>query len=62
MRITGQRTFTLAAAALASGFLLALLGKLTGDFATIASIAVGSYAGKSAYTTGKGGTVAEPSA
>jgi hypothetical protein len=61
MRLTGQRTFTLAASALGGAFLLALLGKLTGDFATVASISVGAYAGKSAWTTGKGGAT-EPAA
>jgi len=61
MRIIGQRTFLISIGALGGAFLLALLGKLTGDFATIASIACGSYAAKSAWTTGKGGAT-EPAA
>ena len=62
MTVTGNRTFVLASSALAGGFLLAVLGKLTGDFATIASVAVGAYAGKSAWTTGRGTTPPEPTA
>jgi hypothetical protein len=43
-RIAGWRKWSIAAAALSMGFILALLGKLTGDFATIASITVGAFA------------------
>jgi hypothetical protein len=56
MSLTGNRTFVLAVGSLAGAFLLALLGKLTGDFSAVASIACASYAGKSAWTTGKGAT------
>ena len=44
MRTQGWRKWSIAAAALTMGFILALLGKLTGDFATIASITVGAFA------------------
>jgi uncharacterized membrane protein YjjB (DUF3815 family) len=40
----GWRKWSIAMASLCMGFVLGLLGKLTGDFATIASITVGAFA------------------
>ena len=40
----GMRKFYLAGAALCMAFILALLNKLSGDFATVASISVGAFA------------------
>jgi hypothetical protein len=39
----GYRKFAVTAAALAGGFVLALFGKLTGDFTTIATVCVGAF-------------------
>jgi uncharacterized membrane protein YjjB (DUF3815 family) len=40
----GWRKYTVAMAALVIGFVLALLGKLSAEFATIAAVAVGAFA------------------
>lgn len=55
MMLRGNRKFLMAATALVMGFLLALLDKLSADFATIASVCVGAYSLANAYTTGRGG-------
>lgn len=39
----GGRKFVVVAGTLATAFALALLGKLTADYATIAAVVVGSY-------------------
>lgn len=39
----GGRKFVIVAGTLAAAFALALLGKLTADFATIAAVVVGSF-------------------
>lgn len=41
---SGLRKWSVAILALGMGFTLALLGKLTADFATIAAVAVGAFA------------------
>jgi hypothetical protein len=43
MTMAGWRKYSLAAAALFMSFILAILGKLTGDFATVAAVVVGSF-------------------
>lgn len=42
--MTGYRKLTVAILTLLLGFILALLGRLTPEFATVASIAVGVFA------------------
>lgn len=59
----GWRKLVVAMSALVLGFILAIYGKLTGDYATIVSIAVGSYNLAHAvadYTSGKAGNGATP--
>lgn len=46
----GWRKWSVSVLALSMGFTLALLGKLTGEFATIASITVGAFSASNAYT------------
>lgn len=46
---TGNRKFVIAGGAMILGFVLALVSKLTGEFVTIASVAVGSFAAANAY-------------
>jgi hypothetical protein len=43
MKLAGWRKLLVALLALSMAFLLALLGKLTADFATVAAVAAGSY-------------------
>jgi hypothetical protein len=45
----GNRKFYIVAAALVFAFVLALLGKLTADFAMVASICVGAFAAANAF-------------
>jgi len=47
--VQGNRKFYVTAGALVLGFLLAMLGKLTADFAMIASICVGAFAAANAF-------------
>ena len=47
------RKFWLALEALTGGLVLAFLGKLTGDFVTLASVVVGSFHAADSYMTGK---------
>lgn len=46
---TGNRKFIIAGGAMILAFVLALVSKLTGEFVTIASVAVGSFAAANAY-------------
>lgn len=43
MTLVGWRKYSLAAGALLGSFILALTGKLTSDFATVAAVVVGSF-------------------
>lgn len=52
---TGGRKFVLAAYALASASFLALIGKLTPEYATVCSLVVGAFSASNAYITGKTG-------
>lgn len=45
MILKGGRKHTVVLLALASSFLLALAGKLSGDFAAVVSVCVGAYMG-----------------
>lgn len=45
----GNRKFYVTISALAGAILLALLGKLTGDYATVASVCVGAFAAANAF-------------
>lgn len=47
----GGRKFLLASASTLAAFVLALLGRLTGDFVTVASISVGAFSLANAATT-----------
>lgn len=47
------RKFTLAAYALVSASVLALLGKLTAEYASVCSIVVGAFSAANAYITGR---------
>lgn len=47
----GGRKFILAAAAILGAFLLGLLGKLTGEYATVSSISVGAFSLANMRTT-----------
>jgi hypothetical protein len=47
--LSGNRKFVVAGGAMLLGFVLALAGKLSGEFVTIASVAVGSFAASNAY-------------
>jgi hypothetical protein len=47
----GGRKFLLAASSTFGGFVLAVFGKLTGDYVTIASISVGAFSLANASTT-----------
>lgn len=49
--VLGGRKFALATGAICMAFVLALAGKLTGDFVTVASIAVGAFNLANASTT-----------
>lgn len=49
----GGRKFLIAAGALCMAFLLAMLKRLTGDFALVASVCVGAFAGADAFVTGR---------
>lgn len=46
----GWRKFLIAGATLNAAFILALLGKLTGDFVTVAVAVVGAYSAANAVT------------
>lgn len=50
----GYRKLILAGLSIVAAFILALLGKLTSDFAWIVSVAVGGYHAADAWTTGNG--------
>ncbi len=50
-----SRKFLLAVGSLGMGFLLALIGKLSAEFAGLASTVMVSYAAANGYTTGAGG-------
>jgi hypothetical protein len=45
----GNRKFYIAGGALVFGFVLSLIGKLTGDFVAIASVAVGAFSAANAF-------------
>jgi hypothetical protein len=47
------RKFLVGMYALTGAFVLALLNKLTSEYATVASIVVGSFSAADAYITGK---------
>jgi hypothetical protein len=47
------RKFIVGMSALAGAFVLALVNKLTAEYATVASIVVGSFSAADAYITGK---------
>ncbi len=49
-----SRKFLLAVGSLGCGFVLALIGKLSAEFAGLASTVMVSYATANSYTTGKG--------
>jgi hypothetical protein len=46
---TGNRKFIVASGSMVLAFVLALVSKLTGEFVTIASVAVGSFAAANAF-------------
>ena len=48
--LRGLRKWSISMVALVLAFVLSLLGKLTAEFATIATIAVGAFAASNAYT------------
>lgn len=45
----GHRKFVVALVAMVGAFLLALAGKLTGDYVTVAVAAVGAFSAANAY-------------
>jgi hypothetical protein len=45
----GNRKFLIAGGALLFAFVLALFGKLTGDFVAVASVAVGAFSAANAF-------------
>jgi hypothetical protein len=50
----GNRKFYVSAGALVLAFVLAMFGKLTGEFATIASVTVGAFTAANAFVHGAG--------
>lgn len=47
--IKGWRKWSVCVLALVLGFVLALLGKLTGEYATISAVAVGAFAAANTF-------------
>jgi len=54
MTLRGNRKWTVAMVGLVLAFVLALLGKLTGDFTAVVIGVVGAFHAANAYTTGSG--------
>jgi hypothetical protein len=49
-KLVGWRKYSIAFLGLAMGFVLAIFGKLTGEFSTIVTVVVGSYQAANAAT------------
>jgi hypothetical protein len=49
-KLVGWRKYSVAVLGLTMGFVLAMIGKLTGEFSTIVTVVVGSYQAANAAT------------